>query len=488
VWDHALGGCVPLLPPFTVRNGSRPICNETIGAWNAGCDLFVLGPGSPPTELRPQFTWHAFQFVLVSPGPDVAFSGAADALTARWSGADVRQTATIVFGGERDQVRILDAIRDITKASQRGNVAAFMPTDCPSREKHGWTGDSQVTAEEAMYNFWLPGTFHTFLRNLRDSQIVDDTPFRGFIAPNVPSLQGTCGALAPDGGADGDCVLPTPDGHTPDALDLSWTAAYPLNVGWLLRYYDDIATVREFWPSLKAFADGQIRMANNVTADGLVDFWTYGDWKAVEDHNLALESAAQIAAANWLLALQAMVSLANALGEVADAQRYQAVHNSSAGIFDARFWNETTMSWTHDLGQLQTVTSISLGAGVGSASRRAQAVAVLDKDVASRDFHLTVGSVGAKWLLRTLSEEGKHDTALRVAVQTTYPSWGWWIDHGATSCWESWTGINGASRHIMHRHATPRHATPRHATPRHATPRLSTHASPETHARLHPFT
>ena len=148
------------------------------------------------------------------------------------------------------------------------------------------------------------------------------------------------------------------------------------------------------------------------------------------------------------------------------------LYNISVIIYDARFWNSTTKSWTHDRDQLQTVSSISLGAGIGPA-RRAEAVAALHKDVASRQYHLTVGSVGAKWLLRTLSEEGKHDTALRVALQTTFPSWGWWLGKGAMSCWErcgrpnvcccgslspglvvlslaaascimeSWTGING---------------------------------------------
>ena len=302
VWDHSLGGCVPLLPPFTVRNGSRPICNETIGAWNAGCDSFIIGAGSDPElELNPQFTWHSYQYVLVRPGAGVTFSGAADALIARWSGADVTETATIEFGGEGSE--LLSGVRDITKSSQRANVAAYMPTDCPSREKHGWTGDSQVTAEEAMYNLWLPGTFNTFLRNIRDSQITDDPAFDGFIAPNLPVLQGACGSLAPGGGADGNCVLPTSDGHEANGQDISWVAAFPLNVGWLVRYYDDAATARENWQSLNAFMDGQIRMAKNVTADGLVNFWNYGDWKALDRNTL--ESAAQLAAANWLLSLQA---------------------------------------------------------------------------------------------------------------------------------------------------------------------------------------
>ena len=90
--------------------------------------------------------------------------------------------------------------------------------------------------------------------------------------------------------------------------------------------------------------------------------------------------------------------------------------------------------------QLQTLTSVSLGAGVGTAAQRKSAVEALDKDIASRDFHLTVGSAGQKWLLRTLSKEGKHDTALKVALQTTFPSWGYWLWLGATTCWENWSG------------------------------------------------
>ena len=71
----------------------------------------------------------------------------------------------------------------------------------------------------------------------------------------------------------------------------------------------------------------------------------------------------------------------------------------------------------------------------------AEAVKALEADIVSRQHHLTVGSAGQKWLLRTLSEEGKHDTALQVALQTSEPSWGHWISQGATTCWENWSGF-----------------------------------------------
>ena len=184
----------------------------------------------------------------------------------------------------------------------------------------------------------------------------------------------TCGTLT-------GCSLPASNGQSSDPFDVPWTAAFPLNVNWgffcfcfLVQYHGDVATAREYWPALKAFADGQIRVANNVTADGLVDFWKHGvrernfelgsdhswprwiratccsrrlsllfanrcchsdfmhklqDWKAVENHNLAIESAPQLAAANWLLALRAMASVATAVGEGSDAARHQALYNSS---------------------------------------------------------------------------------------------------------------------------------------------------------------
>ena len=55
----------------------------------------------------------------------------------------------------------------------------------------------------------------------------------------------------------------------------------------------------------------------------------------------------------------------------------------------------------------------------------------LHEDVAGRGFHLSVGSVGAKHLLPQLSANGLHADAMKVATQTTFPSYGYWI--GAAS-------------------------------------------------------
>lgn len=62
----------------------------------------------------------------------------------------------------------------------------------------------------------------------------------------------------------------------------------------------------------------------------------------------------------------------------------------------------------------------------------------LARKVAEAGFHLDVGVLGAKAILNALSENGHAETAYKVAVQDTYPSWGWWIVNGATTLLENW--------------------------------------------------
>ena len=83
------------------------------------------------TKLTRFAARHGFQYVLVNPSPGVRFSGELDALTAHWTTANLEETATIEFGGEG--AGMLASIRDIARASQISNVAAYLPTDCPTR-------------------------------------------------------------------------------------------------------------------------------------------------------------------------------------------------------------------------------------------------------------------------------------------------------------------------------------------------------------------
>lgn len=58
---------------------------------------------------------------------------------------------------------------------------------------------------------------------------------------------------------------------------------------------------------------------------------------------------------------------------------------------------------------------------------------------------IDTGSTGSKHIFVQLSANGLHAEALRLATQTTYPSFGYWLSQGATSCWEDWSGVTDAS-------------------------------------------
>jgi alpha-L-rhamnosidase len=63
--------------------------------------------------------------------------------------------------------------------------------------------------------------------------------------------------------------------------------------------------------------------------------------------------------------------------------------------------------------------------------------------------HLNVGVLGSKAIFRALAENGRQDVAYEMLTKTTYPSYGFWIRHGATTLWENWSALPGSMDHIM---------------------------------------
>jgi alpha-L-rhamnosidase len=50
---------------------------------------------------------------------------------------------------------------------------------------------------------------------------------------------------------------------------------------------------------------------------------------------------------------------------------------------------------------------------------------------------------------------GRPDLAYRIATNTTYPSWGYMVDKGATTIWELWNGDTAAPDMNSGNHVTP---------------------------------
>ena len=137
----------------------------------------------------------------------------------------------------------------------------------------------------------------------------------------------------------------TPAGIPVKPSDISWTAAYPLISHWLYLYCGDIGAVREHWPTIKLFMDGEraqmdSKCTSRCTAGGVPNYWGCGDWCAVESRAIATPNTGPpAAAANYVLSLEAMVAMADALGETEDGAKYKAWLENYRQLYDTIYYN-----------------------------------------------------------------------------------------------------------------------------------------------------
>eukprot|EP00040_Diaphanoeca_grandis_P015233 m.77460 g.77460 ORF g.77460 m.77460 type:complete len:1094 (-) comp25018_c0_seq1:43-3324(-) len=392
-------------------------------AWGWGnMDVHLFSQAGGGIALWPQFTWHGFQFVEVTVFGDVDVECAPSSFSVSVIHSDVQTTGTLAFEGGDGP--FLNKLQTMIVNGQLSNIVEGMPTDCPTREKHGWLGDAQVTAEEAMYNFNMAGIYTEFLNTIRDNQNGEgDVP--GVVPPKGPPRKETETLKAAG-----------------KKTDISWSAAYPLITAWMYEYYADTRVIVDHFPTLELYVDGLYEAATSRPG-GLPDFFTWGDWCAVEARATNTPGTGpELAAFNFIAAVDAMEKMAGVIGNMTAQKKYTAMQEKLRPVFHQRFYNASSGAYGGKAIELQSLTVAPLALGnTIPENLTSKVIGALVDDITQREFHLTVGAVGAKHLLPQLARAGENEVAMKVATQTTFPSFGYWMSLGATTCWESYSGI-----------------------------------------------
>jgi alpha-L-rhamnosidase len=105
-------------------------------------DTFIPGPPSAnenddtSVEYTPTFTYHGFRYVQVE-GLAKSYTPTTADLTGLFVHSAVRSTGNVSFSHP-----VLDGVQKAIVQTQKSNLH-FHPTDCPQREKRGWTGDGE---------------------------------------------------------------------------------------------------------------------------------------------------------------------------------------------------------------------------------------------------------------------------------------------------------------------------------------------------------
>ena len=104
---------------------------------------FLKGEGEE--SFTPEFTYHGFQYVEVKSDKPIKLSKSD--LTAHFIHTDLENVGYFSCSNE-----LLNKIWAATNQSYLGNLHSI-PTDCPQREKNGWTADGHIAIDLALLNY-----------------------------------------------------------------------------------------------------------------------------------------------------------------------------------------------------------------------------------------------------------------------------------------------------------------------------------------------
>ncbi|RYE66013.1 MAG: alpha-rhamnosidase, partial [Oxalobacteraceae bacterium] len=301
---------------------------------------------------------------------------------------------------------MLNRVQQMSLWSYRNNFHSI-PTDCPHREKNGWTGDAHLAAEMGLYNFDGAANYEKWLDDIADEQ-------------------------GPKGDYAG--IIPTSGwGYN---IGPSWDSAYPLIVWYLYQYRGDQRMIEKHYPRLARYVD----YVSTRAKDGIVDYGL-GDWLPAKTET----PAAVTSTAYYYVDSMLVAKMAQMLGKTADAKKYSDQAASIKTAFNTKFYNAQTGQYAN--GSL-TALSCALYQGLVEPQNKAKVVENLVAEVKKQGYHMDVGILGAKYLLTTLADNGHADVAYQMLQQKTLPSYGHWVERGATTLWEDWKGDNSRN-HVM---------------------------------------
>lgn len=417
-------------------------------------DVWVLaGTGMPeaPEVYEPTFTFHGFRYVRVTGYPGELRPGAATAVVV---GSDLEATGRFACSDPR-----LNRLHNNVVWSQRANFLSI-PTDCPQRERVGWTGDIQVFAPAATNNAEVHGFLARWLRNLRADQRPDGRiPIVSPFPPSMAALEGQpgIGGIVAAAGW-GDAIIRVPLALWERYGDVDTLAAsYGAMRAWVEMQTEQAATElpprlrggewddadrtggREAWAALSGEDAARQRLLWNSRLH-------FGDWLAPS--TLASDSPDAVMVAPRLTsefvgaafhteALRTLSRVARVLGHEEDAVAFRARWEEVRAAVGAEYV-QPDGSMSPDL---QGMYVLALAFDLVPEGLRAAAVGHLVRLVHEAGDHLDTGFLSIPFLLDVLEGAGRADVAWRLLMRDTVPSWLYEVEEDATTIWESWSAV-----------------------------------------------
>ncbi|WP_375424032.1 glycoside hydrolase family 78 protein [uncultured Friedmanniella sp.] len=388
----------------------------------------VTSAGVPGDVFEPRRTTHGFRYVRVEGHPDDLTPTDVTGVVVH---TDLRRTGWFACSDQR-----LNALHEAAVWSFRGN-ACDLPTDCPHRERAGWTGDWQLFVPTAAFLYDVAGFSTKWLRDVAADQWPDGTIAN--ISPTAPS-EGRDSPIAFLNGSAG------------------WEDAVAVVPWELYRAYGDTEILAELWPAMVRWLARVERVAREGRHPGRVAArpeaapherylrdtgFSWGEWlvpgEDLSDFGAFVAADQGDVATAWFARSAGLLArIAAVLGRTDEAPRYDDL---AARVRDA--W---CAEYVDAEGRLTPDTQANhvraLAFDLVPDAVRPAVAARLVALVRAAGTHVGTGFLSTPYLLPVLADSGHLDVAYALLRSDSEPSWLTMLDRGATTLWERWDGVS----------------------------------------------
>ncbi|NQU52665.1 MAG: family 78 glycoside hydrolase catalytic domain, partial [Bacteroidetes bacterium] len=351
-------------------------------AWQT--DSYIIGEDDNQW-FTPEFTYHTYRYMEIA---GLKYKSQISDVKGLFIHSNITDNNSFSCSSE-----LLNTIQEATERTFRANLVSVQ-SDCPAREKFGYGGDLNATSESFIYNYDMQGfyrkTVYDWIDAMNDSSFVDTAPFAGIKY---------CG--------------------------ISWESAFLITQYYLYLYYNDTELIKELYELDKKW----MNKVASIHPDGLVD-------KGLSDHESMEPVPVELTGTcHYLQCARIMKTFASEMGDRESEKKYEELAIKLHGLVKAKFWDKAV----NEKINRQSLFATLLYHNIIPDNEIEAAKDSLLKAVRNGPAgHFNTGIFGTKYILETLSKYASPEEVFAIVNSTTYPGWGYMIDRGATTIWETW--------------------------------------------------
>ena len=357
-------------------------------------DVFI-GDGAEHI-YEPTFVWHAFRYFEVV--------GKAEALSV--SVIHTHAPVTSTFSSSSPE---LNWLYNAFIRTQLNNMHLGFPSDCPHRERLGYTGDGQIASFATMNLIESKDFYRKWIRDIFDSQDKNG----GHVSHTAPFAGGGGGPVGWGGAA----------------------VIVPYNY---YKVFGDKAPLYENYEGMKRYVAYVLSRSDG----GLVTReeeggWVLGDWCTLHECKIPVPF---VNTALFIKCLTYLEEIALAIGKSCDVTEFARIRENVSHALREKYLDTSSGRFAEGI---QGADAYAIYASVEDSGTLGSLVKKYDSL-----GYFDTGFIGTYILLDVLFKNGAENTAYGLLTSHEPGSFGYMMDNGATTVWEHWRG-EGSHDHPM---------------------------------------